>query len=197
MKGKAARQGCAAILPHVRCERIPPRQARPAEGDPAEKQRRYSLGNQNYSCSDPFQCFIERFRGAWAAPRRAARGYRRSSAYPYPPCEWRCRLLGKPAPAAALCIDRACRRRSCGSRRRPQAAVVWPKVSNPVGRLGRPARRVVASWCGWRHCGANVSVQQTRLENGDGVGDDGVHQGFKWTPWNTPGASVGGATIAN
>jgi hypothetical protein len=42
-----------------------------------------------------------------------------------------------------------------------------------------------------------VSVRRTRLENVDGVGDDGVHQGFKWTPWNTPSASVGGATMTS
>ncbi len=41
-----------------------------------------------------------------------------------------------------------------------------------------------------------VSGRRTRLENADGVGDDGVHQGFKWTPWNTPSA-VGGATMTS
>ena len=40
-----------------------------------------------------------------------------------------------------------------------------------------------------------VSVRRTRLENGDAVGDDGVHQGFRWTPWSTPSAAVGAVTM--
>lgn len=42
--------------------------------------------------------------------------------------------------------------------------------------------------------GIAVSGWRTRLENVDGVGDDGVHQGIRWTPWNTPSA-LGGATL--
>ena len=41
-----------------------------------------------------------------------------------------------------------------------------------------------------------VSGWRTHLENGDSVGDDGVHQGFRWTPWNTPSA-LGGVTMTS
>jgi hypothetical protein len=40
-----------------------------------------------------------------------------------------------------------------------------------------------------------VSVR--RLENVDVVGDDGVHQGCRWTPWKTPGAAGVVATALN
>ena len=40
-----------------------------------------------------------------------------------------------------------------------------------------------------------VGVRRTRLESCAGVGEHGVHQATRWTPWKTPRGLVVGATV--
>ena len=59
----------------------------------------------------------------------------------------------------------------------------WDILLSKTGFTNEAGRSAVSGW-------------RTHLENGDSVGDDGVHQGFRWTPWNTPSA-LGGVTMTS
>ena len=43
----------------------------------------------------------------------------------------------------------------------------------------------------------SVSVQPTHIESVSVQGQDGVHQEFKWTSWNTPNFPLGAVTATN
>lgn len=87
------------------------------------------------------------------------------------------------------------------------ARTSYPGITRPsfedlmIDQMDHPVS--AASWRSppmmkaWLESGRAVSVRRSRLENRRLATDDGVHQGFKWTPWKTPSPPPAADTTTN